>query len=415
MKSRFQKWVLNKKKASPFSRIVVLTGARQTGKTTLAKMCFPDYTYLSIEDPVLRIQYKDLTASQWEEFYPKAILDEVQKEPSLLNSIKAVYDQYEDVRYLLLGSSQMLLLNKVKESLAGRCVIEEVLPLTLPEMLTDSWNEELGYSYFQRFLTDMKVEKTLPSLTLFFDFAKREKAFRYYLNNGGYPALVKEGMDDDERFEWLKMYVRTYLERDVRELANFRNLDPFVKIQKMSALMTAQLLNVVQLSNEADVSSPTARKFLQYLEISYQIIMLQPWSRNKLKRLVKMPKLHFLDPGVQRAILNKRGMLSGHEYESAVVAEIYKQVKTAKVDAGLFHLRTHDGAEVDLLLEFETGYVAIEVKMTENVMPRDARHLKKLDDWLDKPVIHSFILSNDNSVKKFGERITAMPAAMFLT
>jgi predicted AAA+ superfamily ATPase len=309
----------------------------------------------------------------------------------------------------------MLLLNKVKESLAGRCVIEEVLPLTLPEMLTDSWDEELGYSYFQRFLTEMKIEKTLPSLTLYADFSNREKTFRYYLNNGGYPALVKEGMNDDERFEWLKMYVRTYLERDVRELANFRNLDPFVKIQKMSALMTAQLLNVVQLSNEADVSSPTARKFLQYLEISYQIIMLQPWSRNKLKRLVKMPKLHFLDPGVQRAILNKRGMLSGHEYESAVVAEIYKQVKTAKVDAGLFHLRTHDGAEVDLLLEFETGYVAIEVKMTENVMPRDARHLKKLDYWLDKPVIHSFILSNDNSVKKFGERITAMPAAMFLT
>ena len=112
MKSRFLKVVLNKQHKSALGRIIVLTGARQTGKTTLSKQCFPDYTYLSIEDPVLRMEYKKLTASQWHLHYPYAILDEVQKEPALIESIKSVYDQYSDTKYLLLGSSQLLLLKK---------------------------------------------------------------------------------------------------------------------------------------------------------------------------------------------------------------------------------------------------------------------------------------------------------------
>ncbi len=415
MKSRFLKRVLNSNKTSSVGRVIILTGARQTGKTTLAKQCFADYSYLSIEDPVLSIQYKKLTAAQWKANYPFAILDEVQKEPVLINSIKSVYDQYEDVRYVLLGSSQLLLLEKVKETLAGRCIIEEVMPLTLPELLTDSWDDICELSLFQRFITNFKLDSLLPSFSLYDDFSKRNSVYEYYLQYGGYPALVKSDLSEEERREWLKMYVRTYLERDVRDLANFRSLEPFVKVQQMSALMTGQLINVSQFGNEADVNIKTAKRFLQYLEISYQTIYLQSWHRNKLKRLVKMQKLHYLDPGVHRAILNKKGAMSGHEYESAVIAEIYKQIKVLKVGCDLYHLRTHDGAEVDLLLEFETGYVAIEVKMTDNVLPKDARHLKKLDDWLDKPVIHSFVLSNDNSVKKLGENITAMPAAMFLT
>jgi len=145
MKSRFLKEKISGTNSSPLSRIIVLTGARQTGKTTLARHCFPEYSYLSIEDPVLRIQYKQLTAGQWKELYPHAILNEIQKEPVLIESIKSVYDQYNDVRYVLLGSSQLLLL-KQKESLAGRCIIEEVLPLTLPEMLTTSWDEPLPLS-----------------------------------------------------------------------------------------------------------------------------------------------------------------------------------------------------------------------------------------------------------------------------
>ncbi len=400
---------------SPLSRIIVLTGARQTGKTTLARHCFPSYTYLSIEDPVLRMQYKNLTAAQWKTFYPEAILDEVQKEPVLIESIKSVYDQHKEVRYLLLGSSQLLLLNKVKESLAGRCVIEEVLPLTLPEMLTDSWDVLPERSFFQQYLKNLKLPEMLPSFTMHHGFAKRTEVFRYYLVNGGYPALIDRSLNDDDRFEWLKMYVRTYLERDVRDLADFKSLEPFVKVQRMTALLTAQLINFSQLANEANISSKTAQRFLQYLEMSYQTILLQPWFNNKLKRLVKTPKLHYLDPGVQRAILQKRGESTGNEFESAVVAEIYKQAKVSGCSGTFYHLRTHDGAEVDLLLELETGFIAFEIKMSENITKKDGRHLQKLSEILNKPVLHSFILSNDNIVKEFGDKISAIPAAMFLT
>lgn len=415
MKSRFLTNTLIKKSNSPLSRIIVLTGARQTGKTTLARHCFPSYTYLSIEDPVLRIQYKNLTAAQWREFYHEAILDEIQKEPILIESIKSVYDQYEDVRYILLGSSQLLQLNKVKESLAGRCFIEDVLPLTLPEILTSSWEDTPIYSYFQQYLVNLKIPQNLPSFELYDDFAKRMKIFNYYLINGGYPALVDEKLTEDDRFDWLLSYVRTYLERDIRDLAEIKSLEPFIVVQRMTSLLTGQLVNFSRLANEADVSSKTAQRFLRYLEISYQTIMLQPWFSNKIKRLVKTPKLHYLDPGVQRAILQKKGEPTGNEFESAIIAEIYKQTKVVGFRGIFYHLRTHDGAEVDLLIELETEFLAFEVKMSNNIVRKDATHLRNLDKILHKPVLHSFILSNDNDIKEVDKNILAMPAAMFLT
>lgn len=415
MKSRFLKFELLQKNKSPLGRIIVLTGARQTGKTTLARNCFPGYAYLSIEDPVLRMQYLELTASQWKELYPTAILDEVQKAPQLIESIKSVYDQFPDTRYLLLGSSQLLLMQKIKESMAGRVYIQEIFPLTLPELLTKEWGEEPKHSFFQQFINTGKLPSTLPSFLLYPDFAAREEVFKYYLKNGGYPALISPELNDTDRFDWLRGYIRTYLERDIRDLADFKALEPFIKIQKITALLTAQLVNFSQLGNEAGVSSKTAQRFLQYLEVSYQTLMLQPWYKNKLKRLVKTSKLHYLDPGVQKAILQKKGELAGNEFESAIVAEVYKQSQSIKFYGSFYHLRTHDGCEVDLLLESETGYIAIEIKMANHVSNKDARHLFNLNNILNKPVLHSFILSNDPSVKRIGDNILALPAAMFLT
>ncbi|MEX0598188.1 MAG: AAA family ATPase, partial [Candidatus Paceibacterota bacterium] len=235
MKARFKLSTLNEKKESPFGRIIILTGARQTGKTTLAKLCFSDFQYLSIEDPVQRGNYTKLTASQWKLFYPKAILDEVQKEPVLIESIKAVYDQYNDTRYLLLGSSQFLLLQKVKESLAGRCLIEEIYPLTLPELLTKTSSETIEKSEFQKYLSTGIWPETLSNFQLYPDFANRLHVFDYYLKFGGYPALTAQNISNEDRNDWLKNYVRTYLERDVRDLAEFRNLEPFVKTQRVSS------------------------------------------------------------------------------------------------------------------------------------------------------------------------------------
>jgi predicted AAA+ superfamily ATPase len=153
---------------TPLGRILVFTGARQTGKTTLARSLFPQYAYLSIEDPVLRSEYSKLSAAQWRVLYPTAILDEVQKKPELIESIKAVYDQWSEPRYVLLGSSQLLLLDKVRESLAGRCTIIELFPLTVPELATSSWDDKLEDSLFQRFLqVPHEQPPLLPSFKLY--------------------------------------------------------------------------------------------------------------------------------------------------------------------------------------------------------------------------------------------------------
>ena len=415
MKSRSLKSAILDKSLLFSGGIIVLTGARQTGKTTLSKNTFLESKYIAVDDPVLIDQYTSLTASQWHEYFPHAILDEVQKVPVLIESIKAVYDQFPETSYVLTGSSQFLFLNKVRESLAGRCTIFELYPLTIPELMTEKWDQDIRLSLFQEFMRKGSLPDILPSFTMYPDYAVREKSFQYYITNGGYPFLARIKMKDSERFEWLTDYIRTYLERDVRDLADFRSLEPFIKVQRMTALNTGNLLNYAELAKDAGITPNTARRFINYLEISYQAILLQPWSRNNLKRLVKSPKFHYLDPGVQKAIIQKRGSLTGNEYESAVIAEIYKQMKNILSPGFFYHLRTVDGREVDLLIETEKGYYAIEIKMANRVSEVDARHLKGLAPILDKPLLYSFLLSNDPAVRTISENILALPAAMFLS
>ena len=413
MKNRTLSKTILKKSSSHFGRIIVVTGARQTGKTTLVRKIFPNYPYISIEDPVVVEEYKKLTASQWSSLYPKAILDEVQKEPQLVESIKSVYDQFPEPRYILLGSSQILLLKKIRESLAGRCQIIEMYPLTLPEILTDSWESEIQPSYFQNLISNNPI--ALKPFLLDSEHPKKKQVFDTYLQFGGYPAISDISIPDEEKKDWLKNYVRTYLERDIRDLAELRHLEPFVKVQKLLAINTAQLTNFSRIATEAGVSSKTVQRFLEYMSISYQTIVLQPWSRNQNKRLAKSPKVHYLDVGVMRAVLQKNDALNGHEFESAIISEIYKQAKVTNEELSFFHLRTSDGREVDLLIETEHGYLAIEIKKSETVRSVDAKHLKNLDEILDKPILHKFVISNDLNTRDLENGISAIPAVQFLT
>ena len=142
--------------------------------------------------------------------------------------------------------------------------------------------------------------------------------------------------------------------------------------------------------------------------------MLQPWFRNLNKRLSKAPKVHFLDPGIQRALLNRRGQPTGHEFESAIIAEIYKQIQNSRLPIDCYHLRTADGREVDLLIETEQGFVPIEIKMAERISFADARHLRKLDEILDKPILQGLVLSNDPRIHDLGNDIVALPVGWAL-
>ncbi|MDR3366197.1 MAG: ATP-binding protein [Prevotellaceae bacterium] len=406
---------LQTKRRSKLGRIIILTGARQTGKTTIARHSFADYAYLAVDDPVQCSSLLKLTSPQWHAFYPHAALDEVQKKPELIDSIKATHDRFNDTRYLLLGSSQFLLMEKVKESLAGRCVILEIYPLILPELTTRNFEDTLNPSFFVRYVTgEQNMGMIYPSFTLDDQYVTKKQAYDFYLNYGGYPAITDEELSDEERDEWLRMYVRTFLERDIRDLASFRDLEPFMKLQKYIAHTTGALANYSSIAKETGVSVPTVQRYIRYMEISYQSVVLPAWYSNPLKKLVKAPKIHFLDNGVLRAILHKKGTLTGNEFESAIVAEIYKQLKTYRLPLTCYHLRTQDGREVDLLLEAEDYYIVIEIKMTENVNRTDARHLHDLQSILDKPIRQSFILSNDAQMHQYDDNIVAMHAAAFL-
>lgn len=273
---------LQKKSASKFGRITTLTGARQTGKTTLVKQVFPEFGYISLEDPITRPDYAALSAAQWHQQYPSVVLDEVQKLPQLIESVKATYDEYPDAHFVLLGSSQILLLDQVKESLAGRTASIELFPLTLPERLTNSWDDDIQPSRLIQFLNDPAKPEVLQGIPNSSEqFANAHQQFEQYLQYGAMPAIVDDSLESRERRDWLRDYVSTYLQRDIRDLANLRELEPFVRAQKTLAALTSQLLNTSTLAKQAAITNVTAKRFIHYLEISYQIILLPPWFRSR--------------------------------------------------------------------------------------------------------------------------------------
>jgi predicted AAA+ superfamily ATPase len=306
-------------------------------------------------------------------------------------------------------------MEKVRESLAGRCLIYELYPLTLPELATTSWDDEIVPSTWQKLLLGQtETSEILPSFLMDKRLHVKSASWNHYVRLGGYPALVAEDMTEDDKYTWLKTYVHTYLERDLRDLVSFRDLEPFIKLQRAVATYTGGLFNASNFSRDVGVTSKTVQRYLEYLRLSYQVIILPAWERNAAKRLMKTPKVHFMDNGVLQAVLQKHGGLTGNEFESLVIAEIYKQAKNIQADVSFHHLRTQDGKEVDLLVETQDGYFAFEIKMAERVAPIDTRHLQNLETILDKPLIHAFVLSNDNETHYFSDKITALHAAMFL-
>ncbi|WPJ93964.1 ATP-binding protein [Coraliomargarita algicola] len=385
-------------------RMIALTGARQVGKTTLAKNCFPELPILSMDSPLERETYLRYTPAQWQANYPRVILDEVQKAPDLFETIKSCYDRYPEMEFILLGSSQFLLMKGIRESLAGRAAIQNLYPYSLLEIAKKGDNRSL----LEELLLNpdsaaQNLQTRPPDEHLKDAYALASKHWEALEQFGGMPALHQPGWDDTDRYEWLEDYSLAYLQRDLQDLAKLDRLEPFVRAQKIAALRTAQPINYSALARAADISAPTAKNFIHYLEISYQVKMIPSWTRNHEKRLSKMPKLHFLDAGVRRSILKKRGILDGHEFESTVASEIIKIVDTHRLPWQLHHLRTSDGREIDLLLEHEKGYIAIECKMTDHATRHEARHFKDLSEILDKPLLLNLVVSKDTEIQQLSD------------
>lgn len=417
MKNRSQSATLRDLLVDDWSRIVVMTGARQTGKTTLTRQATRagDWRYFLLDDVQVAHALDAMTPAAWAKAFPRVVLDEVQKHPHLWHKVKAIHDSHPETRFILTGSAQLMLMGAVKETLAGRCHLMEMMPLTLLELQTNDWSDAIHESPFQSILKQGHVvEEPLP-FSLMQRSADRREALAFYLAYGGYPALVRAGGTPAKRRRWLEDYVRTYLERDVMDIGDVRDQAAFRRALLHLAHASGELLVPSALAGRAGLQAATLKRFIRLLEMSYTAFVLPAWSKNPHKRLAKSGKTHFLDPGLLRALTGHEGPLTGPMLESAIVAEMFKQGRNAGVPARAFHhLRTSDGREIDCLIELPNGYCAYEIKSANRIRTTDARHLRQLDAILDKPILDAAVLSFDEDSRELEPGIFARPFAQFL-
>jgi len=334
--------------------VVTLIGPRQSGKTTLVRHVFPDCDYLSLERPDVRTHARadplDLLAG-----HPKGlILDEVHRVPELLSYIQVSVDEDDRPgRFVLTGSQNFLLMEKVSQSLAGRTAILRLLPLSLAELHGWGWMDPDGL--------DRPPEVRTPP-------AEAPWAAVWA---GFYPRIHDRQLEPDV---WLADYQRTYVERDVRDVLRIMDLDAFERFIRLAAARTGQELNLASLAEDVGITQPTARAWMTALRVGSLVALLPPHHENFRKRLRKRPKLHFLDTGLACYLLGIRSPqvlarhpLRGPLFESFVVAELTKAFEHAGREAPLYFWKDRTGHEVDVLLDLGDRLVPVEVKSARTV------------------------------------------------
>ncbi len=328
---------------------LAITGPRQAGKTTLARMAFPKKAYVSLENPDTR----ELATQDPRGFLAKyadgAILDEVQNCPALFSYLQELLDSSKEPgRFILTGSQQFGLIEGITQSLAGRIAMVQLLPFTHHEAYASHAAE---------------LDETLW--------------------RGGYPPVHDRKLDP---LHWYANYIQTYLERDVRRMVNVKDLTTFQRFVRLCAGRVGQLLNLSQLGAEAGITHNTANAWLSILEASYIAFRLQPHHRNFNKRLIKTPKLYFHDTGLAAWLLSIReaGQLETHPqrgalFENWVVSEMLKARFNVGLPANLYFWQDRAGHEVDVLIEAATELIPVEIKSGQTL---NTDFFKGIDSWL---------------------------------
>jgi predicted AAA+ superfamily ATPase len=359
--------------------ITVLTGARQTGKTTLARDLLPraegpEAVYFSLDDPDEPLRLAADPVRRLDHGRRLVVLDEIQKQPALLDAVKLLADRKRGHRFLLLASSQILLLQRVRETLAGRATLLELWPLALVERFEGPQVPPSGLDLIWQ-QGEEGVHKLGATAVSADDVRRRRALADGHRLWGGYPAL--ETLPEEDRLVWLRDFRRTYLERDLADLGRVADLDQFALAQNLLAAHSAELLSYSDVARELGVAVNTVRRYLRFLEISYQVSLLRPLLPTVTARLIKTPKLYWTDPGLAR-VLGEPGLTAGALSETAVLAELLRW-RSFKQDPPALHLyRTRAGREVDFVLQDTTRLVALEAKASERAHPTDARAVADL-------------------------------------
>jgi predicted AAA+ superfamily ATPase len=398
-------------------RIVVLTGARQTGKTTLSRKVYKNLRYINLDAPENRDTLRELSTAAWGETVGNAVIDEAHKEPSVFEKVKYGFDDRQVSFTVLTGSSQIFLLQKIRETLAGRAFFYELWPLMQCELPLASKAREKNISpllnqlFSRNSVSD--ILSSIPKILIEEEDYPYQKVEAHVLKWGGMPSLLE--LSERDRWLWLKNYSHTYLERDLVDLARMNDLMPFRKFQKLSAHRSAMLLNYSEIARDTGISVDTAKRYLEYLRISYQTFLLQPYYRNLTSSLVKTPKMYWTDIGIWRQLTGFKGEITGPLYETMVVSEILKWMRTHQCDGELYFYRTRSGMEVDLILENQAGLIGMEIKARAVVSEKDTRPLKALGELLGDQWRGGLILySGDKITKVASPDIWAVPSRRLL-
>jgi hypothetical protein len=385
-------------KAAP---VVVVTGARQTGKSTLVRSIEPQgkRLYLTLDDIELR---GDAVTAPRDLLHraPRITLDEVQHTPTLLSAVKRAVDEHRAPgQFLLTGSANLLLMRRVAESLAGRAVYLTLWPMTRRERLG------LGTAgLWGRFCeTPVRAWRDLVEAE-----GTEPEDWRVAARRGGYPTPAHELHDDADRDRWFAGYAATYLERDVLQLSAIQALVEFRRLMRAACLRLGNLVNQTELGRDVGLPQPTVHRYLAMLETSYQLVRLPGYAVNRTKRLIKAPKLYWSDTALAMHLAGEATPRGPH-LENLILGDLLAWAGTLTDRAEILCWRTASGEEVDFVVERKEALLPIEVKASARVSSRDARGIVSFREEYGKRVVGGLVLYTGTETIWLSDGILAAP------
>ena len=390
-------------KACRMSPVVIVLGARQTGKTTLVRSmpALADRRYATLDD----VEFRDLAQRDSGRLLEQSdvwTIDEVQRAPDLLLAIKLAVDSTRPRRpgqFVLTGSANLLMMERVSESLAGRAVYVSLWPFTRRERAglgsTGPWSELLARS-FGSWIDIMKEHE-----------GPREN-WRDAVRAGGLPVPAHELHTEDERAMWFSGYVQSFLERDLQDLRAIQSLADFRRLMRAASLRLGNLVNQAELGRDVQMSQPQVHRYLNLLETSYQAVRLPAFSVNRTRRLIKTPKLYWSDPGLAMHVAGEVDPRGAH-LENLVLLDllVWRDIQPRRPE--IFYWRTATGLEVDFIVEAGNRLLPIEVKSSARVESSDVQALEAfLDDHSDQAE-GGLVLYDGSELKRLSKRVIAVP------
>jgi len=395
------------KRASDQFPALLITGARQVGKTTLLRHSSPeDRTYISLDDPTNLSLAKNDPALFFKRFPPPILIDEIQYAPELLPYIKILIDEKHDKgMFWLTGSQQFHLMKGISESLAGRIGIINLLGLSKHEILNK------GKDY-QPFLPSFEIIKNRAEMNRPISLNELYQM----IWRGSLPALYESVNIEKELF--YSSYIQTYIQRDVRDLAKVGDETSFLRFLKSAAARTGSLLNLSDLARDSDISPNTAKSWLSILETSGIIYLLQPYHTNVSKRLIKSPKLYFFDTGLCSYLTGwsnpetlESGAMSGNILETWILIEILKSYWHNGIKENFFFYRDKDAKEIDLLIIKDGKIFPFEFKKSASPKKDHIKNFQLLNK-LNVPIGEGGLICLCNSYIPLSDNVTAIPVEL---